>query len=75
MGADPSGQGSFDADALFGLTVSDPIEYAVLYGTQSPGAGPGQAPIPGALWLFGTIVVGAAGFKKLNKRGLSFAAA
>ena len=73
--ADPAGQGSFDSDFFFGLSVSDPIEYAVLYGTQSPGAGPGQAPIPGALWLFGTVVAGAAGFKKLGKRRLSFVAA
>jgi len=67
--ADPAaGSGTFDADVLFGLLPSDSIKYAVLYGLQGPAGGPSTTPIPGALWLFGSVVAGAAGYRRLNKK-------
>lgn len=41
----------------------------------NPGGGPGPSPtpLPGALWLFGTVLAGAAGYKKYGKIGLRFA--
>jgi hypothetical protein len=45
-------------------------------GCPAGGPGPSPTPLPGAVWLFGTIVAGWAGFKKLTKRReLSLAAA
>jgi hypothetical protein len=71
---DPAGGGSFDADfnAVFLDLPSDAIEYVVLYGSQSAGqgAGPGETPLPGAVWLLGSVLAGAAGLKKYrNSKG------
>jgi hypothetical protein len=71
---DPAGSGLFDADALFGLLPSDAIKYAVLYGVAA-GPAPSNTPLPGTIWLLGTVLAGAgaAGFKKFGKRKVSFA--
>ncbi len=71
---DPAGSGTFDGDLFFGLLPSDAIKYAVLYGVAA-GPSPNSTPLPGTIWLLGTVLAGAAGFKKFGKRKMSFAAA
>jgi hypothetical protein len=44
--------------------------FSCVAGCTGPGPGPGPTPLPGALWLFGTVLAGAAGYKKYGKSGL-----
>ena len=66
------GSGIFDSDlnlVLFNI-FSDPIKYAVLYGELAFANEdiPAHTPIPGALWLFGTVLAGGVGFGRWRKK-------
>jgi hypothetical protein len=66
-----TGSGGFDAD--FALTAngfelpSDPISFVVLYGTLGGSQG-GETPIPGAVWLLGSVLGGGIGVRKWRSR-------
>jgi hypothetical protein len=68
----PNGTGSGGFDADFAITAngfelpSDPILYAVLYGQL--GGNQNETPIPGAVWLLGSVLGGGAGIKKWRNR-------
>jgi hypothetical protein len=49
--------------------------FSCVAGCTGGGPGPSPTPLPGALWLFGTVLAGAAGYKKYGKTGLRFAKA
>jgi hypothetical protein len=67
-----SGNGTFDADlhivGPIDLT-SDSIDYVVLYGeTTTRGGNDSTTPVPGALWLFGSVLGGGLGFRRWRSR-------
>ena len=65
-----TGSGTFDSDFSFTANgfelFSDPINYVVLYGEL--GGNQNETPIPGAVWLLGSVLGGGAGFKKWRNR-------
>ena len=40
--------------------------------TKDPGSFPGAVPVPAAVWLFGTALIGLAGFSKRRKSNVNF---
>jgi hypothetical protein len=75
-GLPTSGTGTFDGDFVinhFTVFFSDPIKYATLYGIacgeDHPCASPlSTTPLPAAVWLFGSVLAGGAGFGRWRRR-------